>query len=728
MSQHSKAISPRRSRTGRASPDTMEWRELTWLESLAPDDAVQMLERLATAPELGTIVLEFRVDSRGARWLLGTQPHRIPAIRDALVAHLPVRMTTPRRVRGQVEDAASLSVVGGHPLSNSPARVAAAVRALYGTVSQLQEGEQVTLQLQLGHRLSPRYWNGHGHRPWLKLLLGTPTPTRKPGTTGAATEARERHGFQAHLRIGAAGSPARTKFLIRQVFGSLRTVETSEARLRLAPEHPVRLNEARLPWRWTLALRSWELAAFTAWPVGEPPLPLIGSVHPRMLLPKRELVRDSRGIGVTAATSNEENVAIPIRDAVFHTELVGPTGSAKSTVMLGLIEDAMRAKRGVLVFDPKGDLATDVLARVPADRQQDVVVIDPTNPSPVGFNPLHGPDRLAHVTADTLLTILESLFQKYWGIRTADVLSAAFLTLARIPEANLLWLQPLLTNGAFRKKVLKGQKDPLGTEAFWRQYDAKKPDQQAVEIGPVLNKLRQIILRPGLRAMLGQSAPQFDIGDVITKRRIVIVNLNRGLLGADAARLVGTLLLGQLWSRLLARQSVPPERRQIVEIFIDEVHDFIAGIPGDLSDALAQARSLGGAFTMAHQYFSQLTPEMREAMNANARNKIYFGMNGHDAAAAAKQIPELDAQDIMQLPKYHAYVNVLQQGESTGWMAIKTRPPSTPITDPAAVYAASHERYGVSAEETEQHILNLIDAAVEDDPGDAPGGIGRTRR
>ncbi|WP_446429016.1 type IV secretory system conjugative DNA transfer family protein [Leucobacter sp. 1207-22] len=224
--------------------------------------------------------------------------------------------------------------------------------------------------------------------------------------------------------------------------------------------------------------------------------------------------------------------------------LVGPTGSAKSTVMLGLIEDAMRAGRGLVIFDPKGDLATDVLARVPAHRLQDVVVIDPTNPSPVGFNPLHGPARLAHVTADTLLTIFESLFKDYWGIRTADVLSAAFLSLSHVPEANLLWLQPLLTNPAFRKKVLKGQKDPLGTEAFRRQYNAKTPDQQAIEIAPVLNKLRQIILRPGLRAMLGQSDPQFDIGDLMSKKRIVVVNLNRGLLGADAARLVGTLLLG----------------------------------------------------------------------------------------------------------------------------------------------------------------------------------------
>lgn len=704
----------------------LEWRELSWQESLSPDQLAAMLERLATAPELGRIVLEFRADDHGARWLLGADAHRIPAIKDALYAHLPVRVTTPRRVRTQMEDVAQLSVSGGHPLSGNPARVSATIRAVYGTVSQLQESERVTLQLMLGRRLSPSFWSQRP-RPWLDLVLGTPHP--QPPTGQANSEVRERHGFQAHFRLGATGSPARTQFLIRQLFGALRTIETSEARLRLAPDSPAKLHEARTPWRWVLALRSNELVAFTGWPAGEPPIPLIGSLHPKLLAPRSELVRDSRVLGVTAAPGHEERFCLPIRDAVYHTVLTGPTGSAKSTVMLGLIEDAMRAGRGVVVFDPKGDLATDVLARVPADRAKDIVVVDPTSTTPVGFNPLSGPTRLAHVTSDTLLGIFESLFKEHWGIRTADYLSAAFLSLSRIPESNLLWLQPLLTNRTFRRKALKGQKDPLGTESFWRQYDAKKLEKQANEIAPVLNKLRQLIMRPGLRAMLGQTSPQFDIGDLITRRRIVIVNLNRGLLGKDASRMVGSLLLGQLWARLLARQSVPQQRRHIVEIFIDEVHDFIAGIPGDLSDALAQARSLGGAFTMAHQYFSQLDPAMRESMNANARNKIYFGMNGHDAATAAKQAPELTAQDFMQLPKYHAYANVLQRGEATGWVTIKTRPPSVPVNDPAAIYAASHERYGVSAEETERQILNLIEQPSDDgDDSETSDGIGRVKR
>ena len=77
----------------------LEWKELVWQDTIATEQLTDVLERFATAPELGRIVLEFRVDKNGARWLIGSEPHRLPAIKDALVSHLPVRMVKARRAR-----------------------------------------------------------------------------------------------------------------------------------------------------------------------------------------------------------------------------------------------------------------------------------------------------------------------------------------------------------------------------------------------------------------------------------------------------------------------------------------------------------------------------------------------------------------------------------------------------------------------------------------------------
>jgi len=691
--------------TSKRSPQ-LEWRELFFNDTLTTSRVTDVLERLATARELGVIGIELHADATHLRWLIGVEPHRITALKQALTALIPVRIVKPRWQRPEIEIAATLRE-SGRGLTLSPEKIEATIRNLYGTLTGLTGSEKVVLQLFLGHRIAPTAWPRAEAPSWYELLVKAPPAT--PSTRHHTLKARDEHGFALSLRIGATGSPhLRLRQLISSIGGVLRGLETGTSTLRLEPAQATHLSRAHVPWRWPLRLRVSEAAALTGWPVGQPPLPMFGSVHPRLITPTGDLQASERVVGALAAPGRNEPVAIPIADAAFHTHLLGPTGGGKSTVMMNLIAADMQAGRGVFLIDPKGDLATDVLARVPPSRSNDVIVIDPTNSAPVGFNPLSGADRDPSVTADTLLGIFESLFKENWGIRTADVLSAAFLTLARTPEANLLWLHPLLTNPAFRKKVLRGQDDPLGTNAFWRQYDAKKADAQATEIAPVLNKVRQLILRPSLRAVLGQTHPKFDIADLFTKQRIVIVNLNRGLLGNDAAKLLGTLLLGQLWSKLLARQATPPHRRHIVGVYIDEVHDFIAGLPGDLSDALAQARSLGAGFVLAHQYRSQLSPAMVQAVEANTRNKIYFGMNGLDAAATAKLMPGIEQQDLMLLPKYHAYANVMQGGDATGWMTISTRPPTPATHDAAHMYAHAHNQYGVSAADTERDLVTLI--------------------
>src|SRR5699024_2730275 len=130
------------------------------------------------------------------------------------------------------------------------------------------------------------------------------------------------------------------------------------------------------------------------------------------------------------------------------------------------------------------------------------------------------------------------------------------------------------------------------------------------------------------------------------------------------------------------------------------VHAFLARVLGVLSGAPAKARALGGEFTLARQYRSQLDPSMQQAVDANTRSKIIFGLNGHDASAVAKHADPLVAQDFMLLPKYQAYANVMQQGQNTGWVSIATRPAPAARSDAGEVYAASHKRYGVDAAQT----------------------------
>jgi hypothetical protein len=432
-------------------------------------------------------------------------------------------------------------------------------------------------------------------------------------------------------------------------------------------------------------------------------------MHPKLLLLpgwyKDPATSQARTFAVTP--DGTKSLSISPRDALEHCHLLGETGSGKSTVMEHLILADLHAGRSIFLLDPKNDLSRSVMTHIPPWREEELVVLDPTSPCPVGFNPLscHA-GSTPTLVADAVMSVFREIYADSFGIRTVDVLSAALLTLAQCPGATLLWLPALLTDEAFRRRVTAGIKDRIGLGPFWENFEAMRESEKRQEIAPVLNKTRQFLLRPGLRNVLGQSQPKFSLSDLFHKRRIVLVPLNKGVIGAESARLLGSLLVSLVWTLALERASIPQERRHLVNVYIDEVQDYISLPTTDLGDALAQARGLGVGMTLAHQYRDQLPPEVRAGIDANCRNKIVFGLNaGGDGKAMAAMAPGLEPVDFMALPRYHIYANFQAGGRSTGWVSGRTLPPPPATRDAAELYAKSMATYGRPAAEVEAEYL-----------------------
>ncbi|GAB3832774.1 hypothetical protein GCM10027610_025550 [Dactylosporangium cerinum] len=95
-----------------------------------------------------------------------------------------------------------------------------------------------------------------------------------------------------------------------------------------------------------------------------------------------------RGVKVLGrAEAGGHAVGVPVVDARQHMHVLGATGSGKSTQLCHMVLDDVRAGRGVVLIDPKGDLALDVLDRLPAKIADKVILIDPDQPDGATFNP-----------------------------------------------------------------------------------------------------------------------------------------------------------------------------------------------------------------------------------------------------------------------------------------------------------------------------------------------------
>ena len=710
------------------------WREMFWQRPYKVENIWEMLSHLAALSPRGAVIWEVRSKNGKVSYLLGAAARYIKNIEEAIKAHGDIQFhEIGEEKRIPVTVARQLKI--SHPtLSLKTDITEAVIRAGLATLTEDKSSAEMVVQIVLGRAYAPSPVPANLADPnatWLQILLGD---VQKASAESRKTvrEKAEQHTFQAIIRIGISGE--NMGFRLRSIISAFKVLETAGVRIREEPIKPAGINTAHVPWHFPLQLSVKELANFLLLPAGEEELPGTPGLHPKLTLPPRWYrsptnQKTDRSFAVGMDAVNPKRLSISPRDSLEHCHLIGPTGSGKSTAMLHLILADIAAGRSVLVLDPKADLVNDVLMRIPEERTKDVVIIDPSDPCPCGFNPLAFKDYgNSSLIADAVLSVLKEIFSDCWGIYTQDVLTASLLTLVGTDNGTLLWLLPLLTDENFRRRITGKVRDRMALRPFWEQFEALRDTEKRQQISPVLNKLRQLTLRPGLRNILGQANPKFSLTDLFYKRKIVLIPLNKGLTGGESARLLGSLIVGLTWTLALSRAGIPAEKRHIVEIYIDELQDYLS-LPTDLSDALAQARGLGVGLTLAHQYRDQLPINIRSGIDANARNKIVFGLNSRDAKDMAAMAPELTAEDFMALPRYQIYASFQSNGRNTGWIQGKTLPPPSTLRDAADLKARSQAAYGVPAEQVEEEYLSIFtinNTAAEENPGDT--NIGRKKR
>ncbi|HEV3170369.1 MAG TPA: type IV secretion system DNA-binding domain-containing protein [Actinocrinis sp.] len=517
--------------------------------------------------------------------------------------------------------------------------------------------------------------------------------------------------FAIRGRIGArAGSPEYASAIVRMLGEALQLVGSSHAGLDVSQPSARGVRQldlaARAGVRWSGILNAAELTAVLGWPVEgtshlrtahgrqypAPPsllTPVEGVVHP----PERVL-----GAGLHPSQT-DQLVTMSTEAALHHLHVVGPTGSGKSTLLAQLIKTDVEAGRSVLVLEPRGDLVEEVLAGVPAERREDVVIIEPgATDKVVGFNPLAGRLEDAERQADHLLHLFNELYGNSIGPRSSDVLLHALIALARSDQGTLADLPVLLTNAAFRRRQLAAVSDPLVLAPFFAWYDGLSEAERHQVISPVLNKTRAFLSRTAIRRLLGQPRPRFSLDELFQRPRIVLVNLNAGVIGEATAELVGALLMTQLWQTMQRRAMIPAHQRRPVMVVIDEVQNYLR-LPVDLGEMFAQARGLGVSLTVAHQHLAQLTAKMRTGLLANARSRLVFRPSVEDGSALAAALGGgLSAQDLALLGAHEAYAEILVNQKPSDPFLIRTRRLDGPVlSDPTDLRRWSAAAYGVDS-------------------------------
>ncbi|MEU4677910.1 DUF87 domain-containing protein [Micromonospora sp. NPDC023737] len=396
-------------------------------------------------------------------------------------------------------------------------------------------------------------------------------------------------------------------------------------------------------------------------------------------------------------------VALSVPDSRYHLHVIGSTGSGKTTLLVNMAVDDIRAGRGTVVIDPHGDLVLDILDRLPASVADRVVLFDPDQPNPPTINPLAGDDP--DLVVDNLVSIFGNIFAKAWGPRMDDVMRVACLTLLRHANVTLQHIPPLLNNKQVRAEMTADLDDPAGLRGFWQWYDELNPALRSQVIGPVLARLRAFLLRDFVKRTMRYPQSSFDMGKILDGGAL-LVRIPKGQLGEDTSKLLGSLILAQVWQAATARARVSPDRRRDATLIIDEAQNFLT-LANSLDTMLAEARKYRLSLVLSHQDLAQFPKDLLAAASANARNKVYFSCAPEDARVLARHtLPELDEHDLTHLDAYTAATRLVADGRQTPAFTMRTRPPKPVVGAATAIRQAAAKR-------VEPQQASAIDALVE---------------
>jgi TraM recognition site of TraD and TraG len=463
-----------------------------------------------------------------------------------------------------------------------------------------------------------------------------------------------------------------------------------------------------------LLLSSSEAAALIAVPEEAGSAPLSFSEAPsRSIAPAPHAPSHGLLLGRSDHAGFDREIRVQPADLLEHAHVLGPTGRGKSTLLLNMTVEAIRAGMGGMVLDPTGELTALTLARIPAERAEDVDLLDLGDTRyPPALNLLASTPGEGDAHAQAICGIFARLFSRFWGPRTEDILRSALTTLLcgrdpAGPAPTLADVLTLLSDPGERTRYRAS--DPVALDVFWRQWQTLSEQARVQALAPLSNKLRALLGNRQLRDMLCQPAAP-DLTERITTGRWLLVSLPQTL-GEDAADLIGSVLLHRAWQAAQRLGPLALRGRPPFLCLVDECHRF-CHMPQGMATALAQARGYGVGMVLAHQNLAQLKDsELAEAVDANCQTKLCFGLGAADAKRMAVHFePRLDAHDLLHLSAHTIACRVAHEHHQLPAATATTEPPSpvtrgdnadairgrarAQATERAAVEMAIRERYG----------------------------------
>jgi hypothetical protein len=426
--------------------------------------------------------------------------------------------------------------------------------------------------------------------------------------------------------------------------------------------------------------------------------------------------REITPLGISDYRGVRNPVGILPLDRVRHLYVVGKTGVGKSKFLSSLMHEDIIRGNGFAVIDPHGDLIDEILAVIPPERYQDVVLFDPTDTDfPFAFNPLSlKPGESKQIGAKGFIDIFKKFFWANWNPKLEHVLRMIVLALYDYPGATVFDIVRALTDKDFRYKMIEAANDDV-VRNFWSNEFAGWSQQFNSEaIMPILNKVGQILSIDAIRNIFSGAENKIDFREIMDKKKIFLVNLPKGKLQEEIMGFLGAMIVTKLYQAAMTRADLPPKERIPFYLYIDEFQNFATET---FAEILSEARKYGLSLHVAHQFLGQIPGHLQNAVFGNVGTFVSFRVSMDDAPKISSYLaPQVTDYDLANLPAREAYIKLLINGIPADTFSIRTFDVREEVPKPEEIMKirnASRKQYNRTKLETVKEIKESQSEIVE---------------
>lgn len=345
----------------------------------------------------------------------------------------------------------------------------------------------------------------------------------------------------------------------------------------------------------------------------------------------------------------------------FSTLIIGKSGTGKSNLLRTLIHQDILHNRGLCVFDLHNDLIPEILNNLPHHRMQDVVYLDIPNPQMrYRYNPLKKVSKEKQgLVASGIIETFKKMYASSWGSRLEYLLLNIILTLLKTQNTTFADIPRMINDVAFRNTCVKNISDNKILYDFWTK---EFPKYSKSDVLPILSKVNALLSYPAVKRFLIDNKDEISLREIMDNKKILLINVNKGSLGSEVASIISSLLLTSITNAGFSRVDMPEHERheKVFHIYCDEYAQYANKSSVNM---MSELRKYGITKTMAIQYLSSFSNDIRDAVLGNVQTQIIFRLSQQDAKYYEREFkPIFTSNDITSLANYEIYLSMMIDG------------------------------------------------------------------